>query len=256
MLEDIHSILVNLLSNIIWLPIGALLVAIGYFIQVQLPKRRLWQLTDPSNLVVCAATSTMTYTGEYHRPATGIGQVRALALAAQSLSKAYSHQLDMKNILLSVEPLQERIENDLLLLGGPKNNAVTAHFLDLMQDRQPVLQFANPDRIIWREKVVQGRWVNAEAVEYNSQVAHKKVVLDYGLVMRVQSPFTSRNRAVILFSGSHTYGLVAAAKFFTMDMKGFRWMRRLRDKNIVAVVSTRVLDGHPTKIKLERLYTW
>jgi hypothetical protein len=64
----------------------------------------------------------------YHRPATGIGQVRALTLATRSLNQAYSKKFDVRNILLSDENLQERIENDILILGGPKNNRVAAKF--------------------------------------------------------------------------------------------------------------------------------
>lgn len=120
-MEDLHSILVNLLSNIVWLPLGVLLAYLGFWIQVRLPNRTLWQLKDPSHLVVCAASSTTTNTGVYHRPATGVGQLRALVLASRSLNRAYRSQLDIQNILLSSEPLQDRIEHDLLLLGGSQN---------------------------------------------------------------------------------------------------------------------------------------
>lgn len=256
-MDDIHSIIISLISNVLWLPIGALLFATGYFIRVRLPKRRLWRLTDPSNLVVCAATSTITDTGEYLRPATGIGQVRALAMATKSLSQAYTRQLDIKNILLSTDPLQERLENDLLLLGGPKNNQVTKHFLDLVYDKQPAIQLANPDKIIWREITTTGTWVNAGATEYNSIITNKKVVQDFGLIMRIESPFTTGGRTVVLLSGSHTYGLMAAAKYFTEDMqRGFRWMKRLRKRNIVVLIRTQILDDHPTQITLERLHIW
>lgn len=256
-MEDVHAIIVNLVSNIFWLPIGVLLAAIGYFIQVRLPRRRLWRLTNPSTLVVCAAASTVTDTGVYNRPATGIGQVRALAIAVRSLGKAYSHSMDIKNIYLSSENLQDRLEEDVLLLGGPKTNQVTAHFLELMNDIQPVMQFANPDRIVWREKKVGDQWIDAGALEYSSEVVHRKVIKDYGLIMRVSSPFTSQDRTVVLLSGGHTYGMVAAAKYFTEDMqRGFYWFRRLRKKNVVVVVGAQILDGHPTKIKLEKVYTW
>src|SRR5579859_2966623 len=120
-MEDIHAIVISLLTNFIWLPIGALLTLIGVWLSVRLPNRKLWQISNPSSLVVCAATSTSTNTGVYRRPATGIGQVRALAVATRSLTQAYHRHLDIQNILLSVDPLHDRIENDLLILGGPKN---------------------------------------------------------------------------------------------------------------------------------------
>src|ERR1700758_1524059 len=113
-MDDIHSILVSMLSNAIWLPIGVLLTYVEFWIQVRLPGRKLWQLKDPTHLVVCAANSTTTNTGVYQRPATGVGQLRALVLATRSLNRTYRSQIDIQNILLSNEPLQERIEHDLL----------------------------------------------------------------------------------------------------------------------------------------------
>jgi hypothetical protein len=216
-MADIHSLLVGLLTNIAWLPIGALLAAIGIWINVRVPNRTLWRVGNPSCLTVCVATSTVTNTGLYNRPATGIGQVRALALATSSLNRAYSQKLDIRNILLSIEPLQERIENDLLILGGPKNNKVAVKLLDLLQDEQPAMQVDST--IIWRVNYARGKWLNKGAIEYEGQAVNRRVEIDYGLILRVQSPFTSRNRTAILFSGSHTYGTVAAAKFFTEDLQ-------------------------------------
>jgi hypothetical protein len=83
--DDLHSIFINILSSILWLPLGALLAYIVFYFQVRHPRRRLWHLHDPGDLVICAANSTTTDTGVYQRPATGIGQVRAIALAIESL---------------------------------------------------------------------------------------------------------------------------------------------------------------------------
>jgi energy-coupling factor transporter transmembrane protein EcfT len=167
LMDDIHSILVSLISNLVWLPIGAFLALIGYFIQVRLPHRRLWRLGNPANLVICAATSTTTNTGVYHRPATGIGQVRALALAIRSLNHAYQRKMDFNNILLSIDHLQERIENDLLLLGGPKNNQVSERFLKTIAHEQPAMQVDT--KIIWRihRSHSQGQWINQGALYFS-----------------------------------------------------------------------------------------
>jgi hypothetical protein len=254
-MEDIHSIAVNLLANFIWLPIGALLTLIGFWLKVRLPNRKLWQISNPSSLVVCAATSTSTNTGVYRRPATGIGQVRALAVATRSLTRAYSRHLDIQNILLSVDPLHDRIENDLLILGGPKNNQLAGRFLDLLVDEQPAMQ--TESLILWRVDRAGGKWVSQGALEFEGQAVNRQVVTDYGLIIRAQSPFTSRNRTVILFTGSHTYGVVAAAKFFAEDLQPhLRKLIREGRKNFAVLVSTHIVGGHPTKLKMERSYAW
>ncbi|GCE48111.1 hypothetical protein EI42_05567 [Thermosporothrix hazakensis] len=153
-MDDIRAILVNLVSNLLWLPIGVLLAYLGFFFQVRLPHRRLWQLYKPSHLVICAANSTTTRTDVYNRPATGIGQVRAIALALQSLHSAYHKQLDVRNILLSTEPLHQHIEEDLLILGGPKNNQIAEKLLHLLNEEQPAMQIQTT--IYWRNKTNKG----------------------------------------------------------------------------------------------------
>jgi hypothetical protein len=71
----------------------------------------------------------------------------------------------------------------------------------------------------------------------------------------MQSPFTSKERTVILFSGSHTFGTVAAAKYFT-ESKDIRRLLKKRQRNLVALVSSQVIDGFPTTLRLEHYYAW
>jgi hypothetical protein len=255
-MDDLHAIIINILSSILWLPLGALLAYIVFYFQVRHPRRRLWHLHDPGNLVICAANSTTTDTGVYQRPATGIGQVRAIALAIESLSHAYRKNLAIRNILLSTDHVQERIENDLLIVGGPKNNRVAEKFLDLLADEQPAIQIGTV--ITWRKTRLAGRWMNDAAVTtYDGQAIEQQVVKDYGLIIRCQNPFTSRNRTAILFSGSHTYGTVAAAKYFTDDMqRQIGTLLRNGKKNCALLVSAQIIDGYPTKMRLEHSYTW
>jgi hypothetical protein len=254
-MEDIHSILVNVLSNFVWLPVGVLLAYLGFWIQVRFPNRKLWHLKDPSHLVVCAANSTTTNTGVYQRPATGVGQLRALVLATRSLHQAYRRQLDIQNILLSNEPLQERIENDLLILGGSQNNETTTKFLELLSDEQPARMIGRV--IIWRTNYRGGQWIDQGALEYEGHAINRKIVMDYGLIIRSYNPFTSRDHTTILFAGSHTYGTIAAAKFFTEDLhKHLGKLTHHGRKNLAVLVSAHIVNGYPTKISIERSYAW
>jgi hypothetical protein len=252
-MDDIHSVLLNLLSNLIWVPVGMIAAWLAYFIGVRLPHRRLWRVADPPSLTVCASNSTNTNTGVYSRPSTGIGQVRALAVAINSLHTAYRKQLDIRHILLSTDHIQDRMENDLLILGGPKTNRVAAELFKAIEHEQPVVQVKNA--IYWRVKQRGGQWVDDGVLEYEGHAVNRKVTQDYGLIIRMQSPFTSRSRTVILFSGSHTYGTVAAAKYFT-ESKDIRRLLKRKQQNLVALVSAQVIDGYPTKLRLEQHYAW
>jgi hypothetical protein len=252
-MDDFHSLLLNLLSNLVWLPVGALGAWTGYILTVRLPRKRLWRIADPSNLTVCASNSTTTNTGVYNRPSTGIGQVRALALAINSLNAAYHKHLDVRHILLSTDHIQDRMENDLLILGGSKTNRVAAELFKAIWNEQPAIQ--DKTVIIWRIKQQNGQWVNDGAIEYDGHAVNRKVIQDFGLIIRMQSPFTSKERTVILFSGSHTFGTVAAAKYFT-ESKDMHHLLKKRQKNLVVLVSTQVIDGFPTKLRLEQHYAW
>ncbi len=67
--------------------------------------------------------------------------------------------------------------------------------------------------------------VGSGALEYEGHAINRNVVMDYGLIVRASNPFTSRDRTAILFAGSHTYGTIAAAKFFTEDLH--KYLRKL-----------------------------
>lgn len=252
-MDDIHSVLINLLSNVLWVPVVAVVAWLAYFIGVRLPHRRIWRLADPSRLTVCASNSTNTNTGVYARPSTGIGQVRALALAINSLHAAYRKKMDIRHILLSTDHMQDRMENDLLILGGPKTNRVAAELFQAIQQEEPAYMIKNT--IYWRVKQRGGQWVDDGILEYEGHAVSRKITQDYGLIIRMRSPFTAKARTVILFSGSHTYGTVVAAKYFT-ESKDIRRLLKKKQQNLVALVSAQIIDGYPTKLRLEQYYTW
>jgi len=256
-MNDVHNILVNLISNFIWAFIGALTIGMYYYARVRLPKRRLWRLTNPISLVICVSNTEKMDTGVYYRPATGIGELRALTVAVESLSRAYRRKLDIKNILLAGDPLHERYENDLLLLGGPKNNKVTAEYLKLQDVNGKIPVRLTSDAIIWRCKKKAGRWIDDGAIEYTSKAENKNVIQDYGIVIRMRSPFTTNKRTFILLSGIHTYGTIAAAKYFTEDMqRGWHWIFKLRKPNVAALVSTHIIDDYTVNIELIKFESW
>ncbi len=95
---------------------------------------------------------------ELRKQIEGVGQVRVLVLATRSLHRAYRRQVEIQNILLSKEPLQERIENDLLLLGGLQNNEVTAKFLELLSNEPPARMVGR--MIIWRMDYRGDQWLD------------------------------------------------------------------------------------------------
>lgn len=239
MIDQTLNIVTSLFVNVIWLLLGVLATIIIRFLTRTRPARRLWQLKNPNDLIIVVATSVKTFTGEYYRRATGIGQLRALSLIVGSLRKAYKATID-RNIVMSDEDLGERAENDLILLGGTKNNNYTQRLLE----RQCIVKL-KPEGIIWN--------VDGDVIEFLPKVENDHVVVDYGLIIKTTNPYSHSSSKVIIIAGVHTQGVVAAARYFTENY--FNKLKFSSSKpNIVTVIKCDVLNDHPVGIKLEKTY--
>jgi len=213
--------------------------------------RNLWQLRNPARVVFVVSASSSAATGEYNRPATGIGQVRGLAYAICSLSRAY-HDLEIRNIYLSTEPLQDRREQDLIILGGPKNNRVSGEFLAELADVQPADQRGST--LLWRKRS-NDEWTGEDAEEFHGETSNDMVHSDYGLIVRARNPFTNADRTAVLLAGSHTHGTMAAAKFFIENL--IDEDPDVTDElNLSILVECSVRDGYPISVKIKRKHYW
>lgn len=232
------SILVKYCASALLGFIGSYIVR---FYHVTVPIKKLWNIKDPNDLIICTACSTNTDTGEYVRPATGVGQVRALGYALESLGKAYNVQI--QNILLSDDQVQKQIEKDFLILGGPKNNIITRRFLDKLRNVSLVAD-QEGGAISWL--------VPGEEKTFEGEKAGKTIVKDYGLIVRAKNPFSSAKNptTICLFCGCHTYGTIAASKYFTqIYAKEMNFISKKSD-NIAFLVECDVVDGFPVAINL------
>jgi hypothetical protein len=177
--------------------------AIGARLFQLLPSRRLWRLSGRRELIVCAAQSTSSETGKYIRPATGIGQLRALATIAPSLSRAYG-ALSEANIVLGAAPPGSYHEANIVSLGGSKNNRMTADILHSLREKGVPTPHSEASMLSWPP---------ISTKRYEAETVDGEVVKDYGLVLRARSPYRDK-RTVIVLAGASTFGTVAAARYF------------------------------------------
>jgi hypothetical protein len=240
-MEAARDFLINLLAEGTWFLLGVLATPLVYLVSRIIPARQLWNLNAPGETIICVSASHRGDTGEYIRPATGIGQLRAVAVALGSLDVAY-RRIRFKNILMSDEALGRRVENDLILFGGPKNNPITRIVLERVQAKYGVEQ--DERRICWHTSLGP-----AECVPI---VESRKVKKDIGLVIRTRNPLSRRKSTVCVFSGGHTFGTVAAVDFF-IDHYGAWWRlwKRL-PRTLIAVVECDVLDDYHVNTRLVR----
>ncbi|MFF2652224.1 hypothetical protein [Streptomyces sp. NPDC058045] len=187
----------------------------------RLPARRTWRFSISGRLIMVVSASAHFHTGVYTRPTTGVGQVRAMSLLVPLLTRAYPG-IDLEQVNLSSDTPGRDLEADLLTIGGPKTNEITACLLP----RIPQLPFR-----------VDGTAIHWGDDTYEGLVQDGHVTSDFGYVVRTVNPFASDRRVVIL-GGSHTYGTIAAA----------RWLRthggaRRLPADVAVLVQADVLQG-------------
>jgi hypothetical protein len=219
----------------------------------QVDLQSLWQICKPQELVIITANSAKTPTGEYMRPATGIGQVKALALVVNALSKAYS-DINFKNIHLSTDQIYDRLENDLIILGGPKNNQIALEFLEILKDLQPGRQEGSV--ILWADSPLGAPAVDGTVEEFCGEVGNETVRSDYALLVRADNVFNNDGNSAFLFSGSHTYGTMAAAKYFVEKYAVDFPQEAAAGLNFSIVIKCTIRNEYPLNISVVKTFFW
>jgi hypothetical protein len=234
--EVVKEVGVNLFANMIWVLLGICITLLTKFFFSKRPAKRLWGLHNPKKLVICAA-STSQNTGKYIRYSTGIGQVRALTYITTSLNIAYK-SIDSRKIYLANEDLRHYIENDIIILGGLKNNKIADLFLAKIKDLNIVSQS--------REGFIH--WHKNDKV-YKASFDENVVTKDYGIICKISNPFCSNNETkLILFAGCHTYGTLAAAKLFCENL--YKKIKVNKNKNVCILVACDVINEYPVSINI------
>ncbi len=233
-----QDLFINLLASLIWFLLGLFVYHTSRLFILIKPTKKLWNLYNQKNLIICVAASAQIDTGRYLRPTTGIGQVRAIGYIIESLSAAYDVKIE--NIFLSTDQVQKQIEKDLIVLGGPKNNEISKLFLEKIKNLKIVQQ--NSDGIQWLK--------NGEKT-YAGLTENGVIIKDYGLIIRIENPFSSINKtSFCLFTGCHTYGTIAAAKYFTENYIKDIKIYTKKKKNIIILVECDVINEYPTSLKM------
>ncbi len=243
-----NEIIISLIASIIWLFLGLFTSKFKQYISLTKPSRRLWKLKQPDSFIMCIANSTITDTGKYNRPATGIGQVKAVATLTVSIKNTYKQTDKQKYrnyIYMSSDQLHEKIEDDIILIGGTKNNIISKKYLLAMKDIQPLQMDTN--KFIWS---------NDNNIEiFSGKTVNKKVVEDYGVIMRTYNPFSDEKATTaVLIAGSHTYGTIAASRYFIENL--IKNIDIVKKDNLVILIKCLVINDQVTSIQLLKEYTW
>jgi hypothetical protein len=197
----VSTVVDNVGADVLSVVIGAACTAavtVGRWALVRfLPARRTWRFTSGRDLRIVVSSSAMVHTGLYQRPVTGIGQVRALSLLSPLLRRAY-RDANLSEVLLSEELAGHDLNNNLLVIGGPKTNWLARDLLERLAPRLPF--------------TVTGTVITWGPSDYDGEAEGDNVLHDFGYVVRAVHPLHPERRVVIV-AGSHTFGTAAAAQW-------------------------------------------
>jgi hypothetical protein len=205
----------------------------------------LWGFKQPKKLVICISTNDNGDNDYPLRAGTGGGQIRALGLIQKSIESAYHPSDLVRNILLSTDQLGRHLERDMVILGGPEYNQMTKKMLREIENC-PVRQ--SEHTITWHE-------ANQEKV-FISDYDGDQIIKDYAFVLRAANPFSNGKSTVVIFSGCHAYGTLAAAYYFTESMLGKVGFDLFRRQNFAMIVSAPVVDGWVPRPRLLHFMKW
>lgn len=225
--------------------LGGVAVKVWEVINEVLPAKRLWRLKSPEKVIICVSADSQEEIDYPLRSGSGGGQIRALGLIQKSIERAYSPPDLVKNILLSTDQLGRHIERDLIVLGGPEFNQMTKKLLSEIQN-SPIRQ--SNHIITWHE-------TNVEKV-FESEYERERIIKDYGFILRASNPYSNGKSIVVLFSGCHAYGTLAATYYFTEQLLSRNKYRWINKNNFAAIVSAPVIDGWVPKPKLLHHVEW
>ncbi|SFF11674.1 hypothetical protein [Spirosoma endophyticum] len=224
----------------------------GYLIRLfttKKPTKRLWKISNVANLTICVSQSSVSVEKvndlEISHSNTGIGQVKALGLIIGSISKAYS--VSANNISFPSESVIDKLENDLIILGGPVNNKIAELFFQEIKHLDIVE--AENHAFIWKKSK------DNKIVRYETKYTGDSRT-EYGLIVRMPNPFAKDkdNKSMLhLFAGCRSISTVAAAKYFTREhskeyklWNPFGWGQK---KAIFIIIKCNVRDNSPFSIE-------
>jgi hypothetical protein len=203
----------------------------GRIVVKRLFQRRLWKIKirDLDNLYIyISSKKDVTQPRIIERIiTTGIGEVKALNHILNSISQGYQTNIKSENILMSGASLPVMESKHLILLGGPLTNQYTREILD----RLPNLRITTDDSVY--------------SVSYENDdwtIKTEDDSIDYGIIIYIDNIFDStrsyHTRLNVLF-GLHTYGTLAASKYFVNDFYK-KFVRYRYIKNILTCASNSI----------------
>jgi len=159
----------------------------------------------------------------YIRPTTSVGNLKGsteIARAIGNLSRKRSIRVHLS------QEIDSRLSGDLVLLGGPNKNEITAICLEYVYQLYPKANLAYIDS---KDRgCFLGLGEFAQQYELKLQAARDIPRNDFALVAMWVNPLSPHKRRLIVCAGFTAYGTAAAAQYLVTDFMNERYAKLQR----------------------------
>lgn len=186
----------------------------------------------------------------YTRPKTGYGELMALSNITRAVSYSYKFEKLIHYIHLSSLGAfsSYKLEENIIVIGGATHNAITRYFKQISEMKSKLRIHAKDeyDDDISENKDFHFFDVHTKE-RYQSEIEiaddGQHVKKDFGLITRVPNPL-DKDKILLLVDGLHTFGLVAASKFFLPESikKHYPTVNQLNDRYFQILISAHIKD--------------
>jgi hypothetical protein len=231
--------------------IGAIpvIVAFFYWLYGYRPAKQFLSFTDREPVDVIVTTSAISQSdkgAEIVRATTGIGQLEGVAFLSRVLGRFYRK----KPISLKMsKKVTDRLNRDLVLLGGPAKNEFSAKFISEFNEENSELEVTFDD-------------INCSLNISDFSIDSKQLKItdgfpedDYAIVFVWKNPFAVELRRGILCAGFTSYGTSGAANWLFDDViKRTKGLSGKKFPYFLAILHITLIKDQVIGIRLDKLF--
>jgi hypothetical protein len=206
--------------------------------------------TTPVDLIVSTSGDAKHPIGTSRSYKTNVGEVQAMVSVARALGAHYAHKAP--RIHMSVD-IRNRLDSDLVVLGGPLLNDVAADFISAFSARYPTSQISH-------DAATQSMAIGD--FKYNGfDLMREDGIPKQDLVLVLMGwDLLAKDTRDILCAGFTTYGTAAAAELLFNDLLTRSYRRTAKqlkkDHGTAIAASVRIVNKQCAYINVEGVWTF
>lgn len=210
-----------------------------------------FRLTTPLDVVVTTSGFTQNPSGTSRSYQTNVGEIQAMGSLARTLGAHYRRKVPRVHMSIDI---RNRLDSDVVVLGGPLLNDTAADFIT-------AFRLCYPKSGIIHDAATQSMAIGGFKREgFDLKRENGIPGQDLFLILLARDLFIENRTRNILCAGFTTYGTAAAAELLFHDLLTRRYWqtaKQLKKSDGAAVVaSVRIVNQQCTYMQVEGIWTF